>query len=128
MHDNKGSLHPLPTKKSTIIAIELNERYKGVPAWEIPEKIAQDEVLNNYATRIEIRDDVEAPRQTRLMAADSIDKPIRPDKIEKPVLNQQFNVIQHINELVIKQTLINQTISKHDKDSVIDVTPESEHE
>lgn len=116
-------IHPLPTKSSTVIALELRDKFRDIPLYKIPEAIAQEETINCYATRIEIRDNANISPQTRLQAADSIDKPLRPDRIEINQQKQEFSVINYIDQLVIKQTIINQAISKPDIDKVIDITP-----
>lgn len=49
-----------------------------------------------------------------------------PDKIINNQRKQEFSVFNHIEQLVLKQTIINDAISKPDNDDIIDVTPESE--
>ena len=63
------------------------------------------------------------PPQVRLQAAQIIINKCISDKINIPQLNKAFNVSQHIDNLVIKQTIINQAISKSDNNGVIDITP-----
>jgi len=149
MRDNedlKGSLSSGKTLRSSSmdnITTIAEENNKPIPWYKKvnPEKMALVHYVKKNGIEKVLRDDVgplataefiellispDTPPQVRLQTAQAGLNKIIGDKINIPQLNKAFNVSQHIDNLVIKQTIINQAISKSDNNGVIDITDNDE--